>query len=107
MPDEKTHEGESELENELEIEENEVQSLVHQMNVDDIVASDYINIDTRIEVADMIDESDIIAAVQKAPEEEDREEESITISNIAAWIAFKIYSTIYKCIKLEESKMLL
>ena len=66
MPDEKTHEGESELENELEIEEN----------------------DTRIEVADMIDEGDIIAAVQEAPEEEDgeeeREEESITISNIAA-----------------------
>jgi len=85
---EKTHEGESELENELEIEENEVQSLMHQMNVDDIVASDYINIDTRIEVADMIDEGDIIAAVQEAPEEEDgeeeREEESITISNIAA-----------------------
>jgi len=88
LPDEKTHEGESELENELEIEENEVQSLMHQMNVDDIVASDYINIDTRIEVADMIDEGDIIAAVQEAPEEEDgeeeREEESITISNIAA-----------------------
>ena len=36
----------------------------------------------------MIDEGDIIAAVQEAPEEEDgeeeREEESITISNIAA-----------------------
>ena len=48
------HEGESELKNELEIEENEVQSLMHQMNVDDIVASDYINIDTRIEVADKI-----------------------------------------------------
>ena len=61
---------------------------MHQMNVDDIVASDYINIDTRIEVADMIDEGDIIAAVQEASEEEDgeeeREEESITISNIAA-----------------------
>ena len=88
LPDEKTHEGESELENELEIEENEVQSLMHQMNVDDIVASDYINIDTRIEVADMIDEGDIIAAVQEAPEEEDgeeeKEEESIIISNIAA-----------------------
>jgi len=51
LPDEKTHEGESELENELEIEENEVQSLMHQMNVDDIVASDYINIDSKIEVA--------------------------------------------------------
>jgi hypothetical protein len=62
LPDEKTHEGESELENELEIEENEVQSLMHQMNVDNIVivVSDYINIDTRIEVADMIDEGDII-----------------------------------------------
>ena len=47
---------------------------MHQMNVDDIVASDYINIDTRIEVADMIDEGDIIAAVQEAPEEEDGEE---------------------------------
>ena len=73
---------------ESEIEENEVQSLMNQMNVDDIVASDYINIDTRIEIADMIDEGDIIAAVQEAPEEEDgeeeREEESITISNIAA-----------------------
>jgi hypothetical protein len=60
------------------------------MNVDDIVASDYINIDTRIEVADMIDEGDIIAAVKEAPEEEDGEEEgeeesaSNAISNIAA-----------------------
>jgi len=43
--------------------------------VDDIVASDYINIDTRIEVTDMIDEGDIIAAVQEAPEEEDKEKE--------------------------------
>ena len=52
----KTHVRESELENKLEIEENNVQSLMHQMNVDDIVASDYTNIDNRIEVADIINE---------------------------------------------------
>ena len=59
----------------IRVEENEIQSLIHQINVDDIVASDYINIDTRIEVTDMIDEGDIIAAVQEAPEEEDKEKE--------------------------------
>ena len=57
---------ESELENKLKIEENNVQSLMHQMNVDDIVASDY----TRIEVADIINEGDIIAT-QKVPKKED------------------------------------
>ena len=43
----KTHVRENELENKLEIEENNVQSLMHQMNVDDIVANDYTNIDNR------------------------------------------------------------
>ena len=55
----KTHVRESELENKLEIEENNVQSLMHQMNVDDIV-----------EVGDIINEGDIIAT-QKAPKKED------------------------------------
>ena len=40
------------------------------MNVDNIVASDYINIDARIEDTEMIDEEEIIAAVQEALEEE-------------------------------------
>ena len=62
MPDE-THEGEIELENELEIEENEVQSLIIKWTLTIL----YINIDTRIEVADMIDEGDTIAVVQEAP----------------------------------------
>ncbi|CAG8760436.1 17965_t:CDS:2, partial [Acaulospora morrowiae] len=62
LPNDKMHEGESELKNELEAEENEIQLLIHQMNVDNIVASDYINIDTRIEITDIIDEGDIIAA---------------------------------------------
>jgi len=100
LPDGEMREGESELENELEAEENEIQSLIHQMNVDDIGASDYINIDTRIEVTDMIDEGDIIAAVQEAPEEEeeDREEEgknAIQYQIYLLWIAFKLYSIIY------------
>ena len=95
MSDEETHEGESELENELEAKENEIQSLIHQMNVDDIGVSNYINIDTRIEVTDMIDEGDIIAAVQEAPEEEeeDREEEGEecnTVSNIFALNSIQI-----------------
>ena len=93
LPDDEMREGESELENELEAEENEIQSLIHQMNVDDIVASNYINIDTRIEVTDMIDEGDIIAAVQEAPEEEDREEEGEecnTVSNIFALNSIQI-----------------
>ena len=97
LPDNEMCEGESELENELEAEENEIQSLIHQMNVDDIVASNYINIDTRIEVTDMIDERDIIAAVQEAPEEEDgeeeREEESIKISNTAALDSIQLFTT--------------
>ena len=53
--------------------ENIVQSL-NQMNVDDITASNYINIDSRIEIAGMIDDEEIIAATQEAPEEEEEEE---------------------------------
>ena len=82
----KTHVRENELENKLEIEENNVQSLMHQMNVDDIVASDYTNIDNRIEVADIINEGDIIAT-QKVPKKEDGEakrEECNTVSNMSA-----------------------
>ena len=45
---------------------------MHQMNVDDIVASDYTNIDNRIEVADIINKGDIIAT-QKVPKKEDGE----------------------------------
>ncbi|CAG8659913.1 5580_t:CDS:1, partial [Paraglomus occultum] len=37
------------LENELEDKENAVPLLINQINVDNIVASDYINIDARIE----------------------------------------------------------
>ena len=59
-----------ELENELEDEENAVQLLINQMNVDNIVASDYINIDARIEGTEMIDEEEIIAVVQEALEGE-------------------------------------
>ena len=47
-----------------------VQSLINQMNVDDFIASNYINVDSRIEIAGMIDDDEIIAAVQEAPEEE-------------------------------------
>ena len=43
---------------------------MHQINVDYIVASDYTNIDNRIEVADIINEGDIIAT-QKVPKKED------------------------------------
>ena len=58
------------------------------MNVDNIVASDYINIDARIEDTEMIDEEEIIAAVQEALEEEGEEGEgeipSNSISNMDA-----------------------
>jgi hypothetical protein len=66
--------GSDELEYELEYEENAVQTFINQMNVDDITANNYINIDSRIEIAEMIDEEEIIAAVQEAPEEEEEEE---------------------------------
>ena len=59
---------------------------MHQMNVDDIVASDYTNIDNRIEVADIINEGDIIAT-HKAPKKEDgkvKGEECNTVSNMSA-----------------------
>ena len=55
---------ENELENELENEENAVQLLISQMNID-IMANNYINIDDRIEIAEVIDEEEIIAAVQE------------------------------------------
>jgi len=54
------------------------------MNVDNIVASDYINIDARIEDTEMIDEEEIIAAVQEALEEGDEEITSNSISNMDA-----------------------
>lgn len=73
------NELDNELDNQLESEENTVQSLINQMNVDDIMASNYINIDARIEIAEMVDEEEIIASVQEAPEEE--EEEEIAPSN--------------------------
>ena len=82
MLKDKTHVRESELENKLEIEENNVQSLMHQMNVD----GDYTNIDNRIEVADIINEGDIIAT-QKVPKKEDgkaKGEECNTVSNMSA-----------------------
>ncbi|CAJ0909885.1 15509_t:CDS:2, partial [Entrophospora sp. SA101] len=44
--------GSDELEYELEYEENAVQTLINQMDVDDITASNYINIDSRIEIAE-------------------------------------------------------
>ena len=52
------------------------------MNVDNIVASDYINIDAIIEDTEMIYEEEIIAAVQEALEEE--EITSNSISNMDA-----------------------
>jgi hypothetical protein len=67
------------------------------MNVDNIVASDYINIDARIEDTEMIDEEEIIAAVQEALEEEEEEgEEEITsnsISNMDALNSIQLFTT--------------
>jgi hypothetical protein len=77
---EEIFEGPDELEYELEYEENAVQTLINQMDVDDITASNYINIDSRIEIAEVIDEDEIIAAVQEAPEEEEEETMSTPIS---------------------------
>jgi len=54
------------------------------MNVDDVTASNYINIDTRIEIAGMIDDEEIIAAIQEAPEEEEEETTSTPISHTVA-----------------------
>ena len=54
------------------------------MNVDDIVASDYTNIDNRIEVVDIINED--IIATQKVPKKEDgktKREECNTVSNMS------------------------
>ena len=66
------------------------------MNVDNIVASDYINIDARIEDTEMIDEEEIIAAVQEALEEEEEGEEEITsnsISNMDALNSIQLFTT--------------
>ena len=54
------------------------------MNVDDVTASNYINIDTRIEIAGMIDDEEIIAAIQEAPEEGEEEMTSTPISHTVA-----------------------
>nr|CAG8595389.1 11562_t:CDS:2 [Entrophospora candida] len=78
LENEEMYEEPNDLENELESEENAVQSLIIQMNVDDIMASNYIKIDARIEIAEMVDEEKIIAAV---PEEE-KEAPNNPISNI-------------------------
>ena len=64
------------------------------MNVDNIVASDYINIDARIEDTEMIDEEEIIAAVQEALEEEGEEEiTSNSISNMDALNSIQLFTT--------------
>ena len=63
------------------------------MNVDNIVASDYINIDARIEDTEMIDEEEIIAAVQEALEEGDEEITSNSISNMDALNSIQLFTT--------------
>lgn len=63
--------------NEIEIEDEIVQSLIDQMVVDDTVvrAKDYIEIDNTLETADMLNDDEIIAAVQEAPEDEGEDDD--------------------------------
>ena len=61
---------------------------MHQMNVDDIVASDYPNIDNRIEVADIINEEDIIAT-QKVPKKEDGKAKGGRMQHSIKYVCFE------------------
>jgi len=64
------------LDNEIEIEDEIVQSLIDQMIVDNAVirAEDYIDIDNILVTSDMFNDDEIIAAVQEAPENEGEDE---------------------------------
>ena len=91
------------------------------MNVDDVTASNYINIDTRIKIAGMIDDEEIIAAIQEAPEGE----EEMTSTPISHTVALDSIQNLFNYLEqnfdikinnstisgmrdlLEESKMLL
>ena len=77
------------LDNEIEIEDEIVQSLIDQMIVDNAVirAEDYIDIDNILVTSDMFNDDEIIAAVQEAPEnegEDEDENEALMISNKVA-----------------------
>ena len=61
---------------------------MHQMNVDDIVASDYTNIDNRIEVANIINEGDIIAT-QKVPKKEDGKAKGEECNTSVKYVCFE------------------
>jgi hypothetical protein len=72
------------IDDNIEIEDEVVQSLVNQMNVDDditINASDYIDIDDNLETSEMLNDDEIIAAVQEAPENEEEEDDMTPISS--------------------------
>ena len=62
----------------IEIEENNetvVQSLLNQMDVTDLTANDYIDIDSRLEATQVIDDNEIIDTVQDIVENEEEVEE--------------------------------
>ena len=73
------------MDDEIEI---EVQSLIDQMIVDDAVvrAEDYIEIDNTLETSDMLNDDEIITAVQEVLEngEDEDENEALMISNKVA-----------------------
>ncbi|CAG8631824.1 4178_t:CDS:2, partial [Acaulospora morrowiae] len=81
--------NDEQLDDEIEIENEIVQSLIDQMVVDNTIvkAEDYIKIDNILETNDILNDDEIIAAIQEAPEneEEDKDEsEALMISNKVA-----------------------
>ena len=56
-----------------------------------ISARDYIEIDTNLETNEMLNDDEIIAAVQEAPENEEEEDDMIPVSNKIALETSKIY----------------
>jgi len=62
----------------IEIEENNetaIQSLLNQMDMTDLTATDYIDIDSTLEATQNIDDDEIIEAVQETTEDEEVTEE--------------------------------
>lgn len=62
----------------IEIEENNetiVQSLLDQMDMADLMANDYIDIDSSLEATQVIDDNEILDAIQDTTENEEEAEE--------------------------------
>ena len=97
LPDESEVINDEPPDNEIETENEIVQSLIDQMVVDDTVvrAKDYIEIDNTLETADMLNDDEIIAAVQEAPEDEGEDDDKNEVFIVSNKVALESIQNIH------------